>query len=102
MDDLIPFAQKHRLKIGPIRARIASRRRNDHLVQKRSEGPFPSRWGGDWTDMPLFNKATGTEQIPLHHGRLSMSPPTMVRMHQYSPLPHIWGPERPTWTKPGR
>src|SRR3546814_5177728 len=50
MDDLIPFAQKHRLKIGTIRDLIAYRRRNDHLVQKRSEVQFTSRWGGDWTD----------------------------------------------------
>src|SRR3546814_7203572 len=45
MDDLIPFAQKHRLKIGTIRDLIAYRRRNDHLVQKRSEVQFTSRWG---------------------------------------------------------
>src|SRR3546814_1565999 len=88
MDDLIPFAQKHRLKIGTIRDLIAYRRRNDHLVQKRSEVQFTSRWGGDWTAMTFFNKATGTEQIALQKGRISLDTPTLVRMHQFRSEEH--------------
>src|SRR3546814_1229847 len=72
------------LKIGTIRDLIAYRRRNDHLVQKRSEVQFTSRWGGDWTAMAFFNKATGTEQIALQKGRISLDTPTLVRMHQRS------------------
>src|SRR3546814_1328218 len=95
MDDLIPFAQKHRLKIGTIRDLIAYRRRNDHLVQKRSEVQFTSRWGGDWTAMTFFNKATGTEQIALQKGRISLDTPTLVRMHQFSPFTDLLGQEGP-------
>lgn len=95
MDDLILFAQKHRLKIGTIRDLIAYRRRNDHLVQKRSEVQFTSRWGGDWTAMTFFNKATGTEQIALQKGRISLDTPTLVRMHQFSPFTDLLGQEGP-------
>src|SRR3546814_14884083 len=95
MDDLIPFAQKHRLKIGTIRDLIAYRRRYDHLVQKRSEVQFTSRWGGDWTAMTFFNKATGTEQIALQKGRISLDTPTLVRMHQFSPFTDLLGQAGP-------
>src|SRR5213596_1958733 len=47
MDDLVAFAQHHNLKIGTIRDLIAFRRRYDHLVEKRAEAKFVSRWGGD-------------------------------------------------------
>ncbi|QUT06153.1 3,4-dihydroxy-2-butanone-4-phosphate synthase [Sphingobium phenoxybenzoativorans] len=91
LDDLIPFAQKHRLKIGTIRDLIAYRRRNDHLVVKRSEVAFPSRWGGDWKAMVFYNKATGTEQIVLQKGRVDPDQPTLVRMHVLSPLDDTFG-----------
>lgn len=93
LDDLIPFAQKHRLKIGTIRDLIAYRRRNDHLVEKRAETRFVSRWGGEWTAMTFYNKATGTEQIVLQKGHIDSDKPTLVRMHQLSPFSDVLGQE---------
>src|SRR3546814_2040971 len=49
LDDLVPIAQRHALKIGTIRDLIAYRRRHDHLVERRAETRFTSRWGGEWT-----------------------------------------------------
>jgi 3,4-dihydroxy 2-butanone 4-phosphate synthase / GTP cyclohydrolase II len=95
MDDLIPFAQKHRLKIGTIRDLIAYRRRNDHLVENRAETRFTSRWGGDWTAMTFFNKATGTEQMVLQKGKVLPDKPTLVRMHQISPFADLFGQDGP-------
>ena len=69
LDDLVSFAQLHNLKIGTIRDLIAYRRRHDHLVQKRAEMVFHSKWGGDWKAMTFFNKATGDEQIALVKGK---------------------------------
>ena len=91
LDDLIPFAQKHRMKIGTIRDLIAYRRRNDHLVEKRSEANFTSQWGGEWKAMAFYNKATGTEQIVLQKGRVDPDQPTLVRMHALSPLTDTFG-----------
>ena len=56
MDDLVAFAQLHNLKIGTIRDLIAYRRRHDHLVEKRAEAKFTSRWGGEWTALTYLEQ----------------------------------------------
>src|SRR3546814_12768827 len=45
--------------------------------------------------MTFFNKATGTEQIALQKGRISLDTPTLVRMHQFSPFTDLLGQEGP-------
>jgi 3,4-dihydroxy 2-butanone 4-phosphate synthase/GTP cyclohydrolase II len=91
LDDLVAFAQRHGLKIGTIRDLIAYRRRHDHLVEKRAEMRFNSRWGGDWSAMTFWNKATGEEQIALVKGRVDPEQPTLVRMHALSTFTDIFG-----------
>ncbi|MBB5686850.1 3,4-dihydroxy-2-butanone-4-phosphate synthase [Sphingobium boeckii] len=91
MDDLIVFAQTHNLKIGTIRDLIAYRRSHDHLVEKRAEARFNSRWGGDWTAMTFYNKATGTEQMALVKGRVDPDSPTLVRMHSMDAFTDMFG-----------
>jgi 3,4-dihydroxy 2-butanone 4-phosphate synthase / GTP cyclohydrolase II len=93
MGDLLAFAQLHNLKIGTIRDLIAYRRRHDHLVEKKAEAPFTSRWGGDWTAMTFFNKATGTEQVALVKGKVDPEKPTLVRMHAMSAFADVFGEE---------
>jgi len=84
MDDLITFARLHGLKMGTIRDLIAYRRKHDHLVEKRAEMTFTSRWGGDWKAMTFFNKATGDETMALQKGHIDPDRPTLVRMHTMS------------------
>jgi 3,4-dihydroxy 2-butanone 4-phosphate synthase/GTP cyclohydrolase II len=91
LDDLVTFAQFHNLKIGTIRDLIAYRRRYDHLVEKRAEARFTSDWGGEWTALTYWNKATGTEQIALVKGKVDPARPTLVRMHALSPFADIFG-----------
>ena len=91
MDDLVTFAHFHNVKIGTIRDLIAYRRRYDHLVEKRAEAKFTSEWGGDWTALTFWNKATGTEQVALVKGRIDPDTPTLVRMHALSPFADIFG-----------
>ena len=91
MDDLVSFAQFHSLKIGTIRDLIAYRRRHDHLVEKRAEARFVSEWGGDWTAMTFWNKATGSEQVALVKGKVDPAKPTLVRMHALSPFSDLFG-----------
>ena len=93
MDDLIAFAQEHKLKIGTIRDLIAYRRQHDHLVERRAEARFTSRWGGDWIARTYYNKATGTEQIALIKGHIDPDKPTLVRMHAMSVFADIFGEE---------
>ncbi|AYJ86151.1 3,4-dihydroxy-2-butanone-4-phosphate synthase [Sphingomonas paeninsulae] len=84
MDDLISFARLHGLKMGTIRDLIAYRHKHDHLIEKRTEMRFVSRWGGDWTAMTFYNKATGDETVALVKGYLDPEKPVLVRMHTHS------------------
>ena len=81
LDDLVVFAQQHRLKIGTIRDLIAYRRQHDHLVERKAEARFTSCWGAEWTAVTFWNKATGTEQVALTKGKIDPDQPTLVRMH---------------------
>ena len=91
LDDLVAFAQFHKLKIGTIRDLIAYRRRYDHLVEKKAEARFQSEWGGEWTALSYWNKATGTEQMALTKGKVDPAKPTLVRMHALSPFADLLG-----------
>ncbi len=91
MDDLIPFARRHGLKMGTIRDLIAYRRKHDHLVEQRAEMQFQSRWGGEWTARTFFNKATGDETIALCKGTITPDQPTLVRMHTMSMFVDVFG-----------
>jgi 3,4-dihydroxy 2-butanone 4-phosphate synthase / GTP cyclohydrolase II len=95
LDDLIAFAQRHGLKIGTIRDLIAYRRRHDHLVEKRAETRFTSRWGGEWTAISYYNKATGDEQIALVKGKVNPAKPTLVRMHSQALFADMLGEVSP-------
>ncbi|MPT48876.1 MAG: 3,4-dihydroxy-2-butanone-4-phosphate synthase [Sphingobium sp.] len=91
LDDLIPFARKHGLKIGTIADLIAYRRRHDHLVERRTETRFTSQWGGEWSAISFYNKASRTEQIVLQKGKVDPDQPTLVRMHQLALLDDVYG-----------
>jgi 3,4-dihydroxy 2-butanone 4-phosphate synthase/GTP cyclohydrolase II len=84
LDALMRFGRKHGLKMGTIRDLIAYRRKHDHLVEKRSESTFKSRWGGDWRAISFYNKATKGETLALVKGRIDPRKPTLVRMHALS------------------
>jgi 3,4-dihydroxy 2-butanone 4-phosphate synthase/GTP cyclohydrolase II len=93
LDDLVSFAQLHNLKIGTIRDLIAYRRRHDHLVERRAELTFNSRWGGDWKAITFVNKVTGDELIALQKGKVDRAKPTLVRMHTMSMFVDVFGEE---------
>jgi 3,4-dihydroxy 2-butanone 4-phosphate synthase / GTP cyclohydrolase II len=93
MDDLVSFARLHGLKMGTIRDLIAYRRKHDHLVEKRAEMKFQSRWGGEWTAMTFYNKATGDETMALVKGKADPEKPTLVRMHTMSMFVDVFGEE---------
>ena len=95
MDDLIQFARQHDMKIGTIRDLIAHRLRHDHLAEVKAEARFTSRWGGDWTAVAFYNKATQTEQIVLKKGHVDPAKPTLVRMHALDMFNDIFGKAEP-------
>jgi len=91
MDDLIPFAQLHGLKIGTIADLIAYRRRYDHLVERVSVSPFHSDYGGEWKAMIYRNKIDDYESLVLQKGEILREKPTLVRMHSLSIVSDMLG-----------
>jgi 3,4-dihydroxy 2-butanone 4-phosphate synthase/GTP cyclohydrolase II len=95
LDDLVAFAQRHGIRIGTIRDLIAYRRRHDHLVERREELPFRSRWGGEWRAISYANRVAGTEIVALVKGRIDPSRPVLVRMHVHSPFADLFAEDDP-------
>lgn len=95
MDDLIPFARRHGLKVGTIRDLIEYRRRYDHLVECTAQAPFHSDYGGDWTIRIYRNKVDGSVGIVLQMGTIDPAKPTLVRMHGISIQSDILGQPGP-------
>ncbi len=95
MDDLVPFARRHGLKMGTIRDLIEYRRKNDHLVECVSEAPFTSDYGGGWTAKTYRNKVDGSVNIVLQKGQVNTGEPTLVRMHSISIFSDVLGKPGP-------
>ena len=95
MDDLVPFARKHGLKMGTIRDLIEYRRRNDHLVECIGHSQFQSDYGGDWTIHTYRNKVDGTINLVLQKGTIVADQSTLVRVHSTSILSDILGQPGP-------
>jgi 3,4-dihydroxy 2-butanone 4-phosphate synthase / GTP cyclohydrolase II len=95
MDDLVPFARLHGLKMGTIRDLIAYRRRHDHLVECVAQAPFTSDYGGDWRVLSYRNKVDGTVNVVLQKGKVSADEPTLVRMHGLSIFSDVLGQPGP-------
>jgi len=95
MDDLIPFARRHGLKMGTIRDLIEYRRKHDRLVECISEAPFTSDYGGEWTAKTYRNKVDGSINIVLQKGQVVPGQPTLVRMHSMSIFSDVLGQPGP-------
>ncbi|MGH6651295.1 MAG: 3,4-dihydroxy-2-butanone-4-phosphate synthase [Sphingopyxis sp.] len=91
LDDLVPFARRHGLKIGTIADLIAYRHRNDRLVECVSDEPFESDYGGDWRLKSYRNKIDGSINMVLQKGAVDPAGVTLVRMHPVSLLDDLMG-----------
>jgi 3,4-dihydroxy 2-butanone 4-phosphate synthase / GTP cyclohydrolase II len=83
------------MKIGTIRDLIAYRRSHDHMIEKRAEVQFASRWGGEWKALTFYNRATQSEQLVLQKGHVDPDKPTLVRMHQMTMFEDTFGADGP-------
>ncbi|TWB46968.1 3,4-dihydroxy-2-butanone-4-phosphate synthase [Nitrospirillum viridazoti] len=91
LHQLIPFARKHRLKIGTIRDLIAFRHRFDRVVECISSTRFVSEHGGEWHLLTYRNKFDKTDNFVLQKGEISPQGQTLVRMHTASLLSDLLG-----------
>jgi len=81
LGDLIPYAEKHKLKIATIADLIAYRLKNDHVIERVLSQPFNSIHGGDFEMTIYRSELDGTEHVALSCGDLSAGGPVLVRMH---------------------
>jgi len=81
LNDLIPFAQFHGLKIGSIADLIAYRLRHDRIVDRVGETALHSRFGGDFMLYLYRNRISGAEHVALVKGNITTPEPVLVRMH---------------------
>lgn len=81
MPDLVPFAQRHGLKIGTIEDLIAYRLKHDRLVKQVAQTKVESAFGGAF-DLHVFTTTVEpVEHLALVKGDLSAPGPVLVRVH---------------------
>jgi 3,4-dihydroxy 2-butanone 4-phosphate synthase/GTP cyclohydrolase II len=91
MPDLLPFAQRHGLKIGTIADLIAYRRANERLVQMVHEREVDTVAGGHFRLRVYRNMVDGAEHIALIKGDVAGAEPVLVRVHAVNVLEDLLG-----------
>ncbi|MBM0171256.1 3,4-dihydroxy-2-butanone-4-phosphate synthase [Altererythrobacter sp. C41] len=81
LPELIPFAERHNLKIGTITDLIQYRRRTERSVERVIEVPFESEGGHAFRMIIYRNLIDGAEHVALLKGRLDANSPALVRVH---------------------
>jgi 3,4-dihydroxy 2-butanone 4-phosphate synthase / GTP cyclohydrolase II len=84
MPDLVPFAQRHGLKIGTIEDLIKHRLRHDRIVKPIAKAPVESAFGGALTMHIYETTVDPVEHVALVKGDLSKPGPIPVRVHAVS------------------
>jgi len=81
MPDLVPFAQRHGLKIGTIEDLISYRARHDRLVKQVARTAIESNFGGAFDLYVYATTVEPVEHLALVKGDLSKPGPVLVRVH---------------------
>lgn len=81
LPDLIPFAQKHHIKIATIADLISYRRRSEKLVKRELETTFSSAFGGEFKLYVYVNTLEYAEHLVLVKGDITPEEIVLVRMH---------------------
>jgi 3,4-dihydroxy 2-butanone 4-phosphate synthase/GTP cyclohydrolase II len=81
MPDLVPFAQRHGLKIGTIEDLISYRLRHDRLVKQVAKTAIVSSFGGPFDLYVYATTVEPVEHLALVKGDLSKPGPVLVRVH---------------------
>jgi 3,4-dihydroxy 2-butanone 4-phosphate synthase/GTP cyclohydrolase II len=91
MPDLVPFAQRHGLKVGTIEDLIAYRLKNDRLVEHVARTQIDSAFGGAF-DLNVYRTTVEpVEHLALVKGDLSRGGPVLVRVHVVNVISDLLG-----------
>lgn len=91
LPDLIPFAQKHNLKIGTIADLVAYRRRFDKVITLKRTETLYTEYAGDFECRIYRNIIDNSEHIALIKGDISAVDAVPVRMHALNSFRDILG-----------
>ncbi len=91
MPDLVPFAQRHGLKIGTIEDLIAYRLKNDRLIEHVARTAIDSAFGGNF-DLNVYRTTVEpVEHLALVKGDLTKPGPVLVRVHVVNVIGDLLG-----------
>ena len=82
LPDLVPFGERHGMKIGTIADLIAHRRKSEKLVEKVVEAPFETHFGTGFHIHVYRDLVDRGEHVALVRGRVHPETETLVRVHQ--------------------
>ncbi|WP_219893477.1 3,4-dihydroxy-2-butanone-4-phosphate synthase [Aquisediminimonas profunda] len=83
LPDLLPFAEKHGMKIGTIADLIQWRRKSEKLVECVATGPFDSHYGSGFILKVYRDLLDRGEHVALVRGDIRADCDTLVRVHQF-------------------
>jgi 3,4-dihydroxy 2-butanone 4-phosphate synthase/GTP cyclohydrolase II len=95
MPDLVPFAQRHGLKIGTIEDLIAYRISTESLVKRVAQTTVESGIAGSFTLNVFTTTVEPVEHLALVKGDLSAPGPVLVRVHAVNVLGDLLGVGEP-------
>jgi 3,4-dihydroxy 2-butanone 4-phosphate synthase / GTP cyclohydrolase II len=95
MPDLVPFAQRHGLKVGTIEDLIAYRLRHESLVKRVAQTTVESGIAGSFTLNVFTTTVEPVEHLALVKGDLSAPGPVLVRVHAVNVLGDLLGIDEP-------
>jgi 3,4-dihydroxy 2-butanone 4-phosphate synthase/GTP cyclohydrolase II len=91
MPDLVPFAQRHGLKIGTIEDLIAYRLKHDRVVRRIASSSLDSAFGGGFELHVYETTVESVEHLALVRGDLQAPGPVLVRVHAVSAMADLLG-----------
>lgn len=80
LDDLVRFAEKHKIQIITIDSLIAYRRKSETLVEKLAEANLPTSYGNFRIHL-YRDKITQAQHLALTLGKISGEKDILVRVH---------------------
>jgi 3,4-dihydroxy 2-butanone 4-phosphate synthase/GTP cyclohydrolase II len=88
--DLIPYCEKHGLKLISVASLIKYRHRTEHSLTKRSEGCLPTEFG-EFKTVTFVSTVDGEQHLALVRGDIAGEKDVLVRMHARCVLGDVFG-----------
>lgn len=94
MKDLVPFGQKHGLKIVSVQDLIKYRMANERLVEEVAKCQLPVEGLGEFSVRVFESKTDAAHHVVLTKGPIDPAQPTLVRVHSECLTGDIFGSGR--------